>query len=134
MSYFTLPLSERGIDIFKNNLRGLLGYSDGGNTSLTGVITDAGQLAVTLIVEIDGQKVTLNTREYEIDWMTDQGKVIMWPDFVSEKWNKYYLYSEFTADAQEQFQPVFKWQGEFVRTIDNNFWTGDYQLLLMKTS
>lgn len=107
MSYFTLPLSERGIDIFKNNLRGLLGYNESGNTSLTGVITDAGQLAVTLIVEIDGQKVTLNTREYEIDWITDLGKVIMWPDFVSERWDKYYLYSEFTADAQEQFQPIF---------------------------
>ena len=127
MSYFTLPLSERGIDIFKNNLRGLLGYNESGNTSLTGVITDAGQLAVTLIVEIDGQKVTLNTREYEIDWITDLGKVIMWPDFVSERWNKYYLYSEFTADAQEQFQPIFKWQGEFVRTIDKKFWTADYE-------
>ena len=127
MSYFTLPLSERGIDIFKNNLRGLLGYNESGNTSLTGVITDAGQLAVTLIVEIDGQKVTLNTREYEIDWITDLGKVIMWPDFVSERWDKYYLYSEFTADAQEQFQPIFKWQGEFVRTIHKKFWTADYE-------
>lgn len=127
MSYFTLPLSERGIDIFKNNLRGLLGYNESGNTSLTGVITDAGQLAVTLIVEIDGQKVTLNTREYEIDWITDLGKVIMWPDFVSERWDKYYLYSEFTTDAQEQFQPIFKWQGEFVRTIDKKFWTADYE-------
>ena len=126
-NYFTLPLSERGIDIFKNGLSGLLGYSDGGNTSLRGVITDADQLAVTLVVEIDGQKVTLNTREYEIDWMTDQGKVVMWPNFVSEKWNKYYLYSEFTADAQEQFQPIFKWQGEFVRTIKDDFWTGNYQ-------
>ena len=63
MSYFSLPLSERGVDIFKNNLSSLLGYTDSGNTSLTASITDAGQLAVTLVVEIDGQKVTLNTRE-----------------------------------------------------------------------
>ena len=126
MSYFTLPLSERGIDIFKNSLSGLLGYSDGGNTSLSGVITDAGQLAVTLVVEIDGQKVTLNTREYEIDWMTDQGRVIMWPNFVSEKWNKYYLYSEFTADAKQQFTPIFKWQNELIRNIEGSFLTGDY--------
>jgi len=126
MSYFTLPLSERGIDIFKNSLSGLLGYSDGGNTSLSGIITDAGQLAVTLVVEIDGQKVTLNTREYEIDWMTDQGRVIMWPNFVSEKWNKYYLYSEFTADAKQQFTPIFKWQNELIRNIEGKFLTGDY--------
>lgn len=88
---------------------------------MTGVITDAGQLAVTLIVEIDGQKVTLNTREYEIDWITDQGRVIMWPNFVSEKWNKYYLYSEFTADAKEQFLPIFKWGGEFLKILMESF-------------
>ena len=126
-NYFSLPLSERGVDIFKNSLSGLLGYSEGGNTSLTASITDAGQLAVTLIVEIDGEKVTLNTREYEIDWMTDLGRVIMWPNFVSEKWNKYYLYSEFTADAKEQFTPIFKWQGEFIRNVNNVFLTGDYE-------
>ena len=127
MSYFSLPLSERGVDIFKNNLSSLLGYTDSGNTSLTASITDAGQLAVTLVVEIDGQKVTLNTREYEIDWMTDHGKVIMWPNFVSENWNKYYLYSEFTADAKEQFTPIFKWGGELIKTVDQVFMTGDYE-------
>ena len=82
---------------------------------------------MTLVVEIDGQDVTLNTREYEIDWITDTGRVIMWPNFVSEKWNKYYLYSEFTASAKEQFKPIFKWQGEFLRTIDGEFLTGDYE-------
>ena len=126
-SYFSLPLSETGINIFKNGLSGLLGYTDGSNTSLQGVITDAGQLAVTLVVEIDGQDVTLNTREYEIDWITDTGRVIMWPNFVSEKWNRYYMYSEFTASAKEQFKPIFKWQGEFLRTIDGKFLTGDYE-------
>ncbi len=125
-NYFSLPLSERGVDIFKNSLSSLLGYTEGGNTSLAASITDAGQLAVTLVVEIDGQKVTLNTREYEIDWLTDQGRVIMWPNFVSEKWNKYYLYSEFTADAKEQFTPIFRWQGEFVKNINNVFLTADY--------
>lgn len=79
-----LYLCQKRSRYLQNSLSGLLGYSEGSNTSLTGVITDAGQLAVTLIVEIDGQKVTLNTREYEIDWITDQGRVIMWPNFVSE--------------------------------------------------
>lgn len=133
MYYFSLPLSERGIDIFKNSLSGLLGYSDGGNTSLNASITDAGQLAVTLVVEIDGEKVTLNTREYEISWMTDLGRVIMWPNFSSEKWNKYYLYSEFTADAKQQFTPIFRYQGEFLKTINNNFLTGDYELTTGET-
>lgn len=86
---------------------------------------------MTLVVEIDGQSVTLNTREYEIDWMTDLGHVIMWPDFVSNKWNKYYLYSEFTSEAKERFTPIFKTagkDGDFVHTIDGDFFTGDYEL------
>jgi len=126
MCYFTIPLSERGIDIFKNNLSSVLGYSNSGNTMLSANITDSGQLAVSLVVEIDGQKVALNTREYEIDWMTDLGKVIMWPNFTSEKWDKYYLYSEFTADAMEQFTPLFKWQGNILKTIDGDLLTSRY--------
>ena len=82
-SYFSLPLSEQGIDIFKNSLSSLLGYSStSGNTKLTAKINDAGQLAVTLVVEIDGEPVTLNKREYKIQWMTSNGRVILWPNFV----------------------------------------------------
>lgn len=125
--YFTIPLSEKGIDIFKNRLSEILGYTEGGNTHMSATINDAGQLSVTLVVEIDGERVTLNTREYEIDWMTGLNKVIMWPDFVSDKWNKYYLYSEFTADAQQQFQPIFKYDGNILRDGDNNFLSPLYQ-------
>ena len=126
MYYFSLPLSEKGIDIFKKSLPGLLGYSQGGNTKLTGIINDAGQLAVSLVVEIDGQEVALNTREYEIDWMTDQGRVILWPNYVSEKWNKYYLYSELTSDAQQQFVPIFMWKNNILRDIEGHFLTSRY--------
>lgn len=126
--YFTVPLSESGVDVFKNDLSGMLGYSDSSSVNLSGIITDSGQLAVTLYVQIDGQKVTLNTREYAIHWMTNLGKVIMWPNFVSEHWSKYYLYSEFTSDAQELFEPIFKVQNQFIKTINGDFWTGDYQV------
>lgn len=128
-SYFSLPLSEQGIDIFKNSLSTLLGYSSiaDGNTRLTAKINDAGQLAVTLVVEIDGEAVTLNKREYQIRWMTSNGRVILWPNFVSENWNKYYLYSEFTSDANENFVPFFKSEGNILRNIRGEFLTSDYE-------
>lgn len=125
--YFTIPLSEMGIDIFKNRLSEVLGYTEGGNTRLSAKLNDAGQLSVTLVVEIDGVKVTLNTREYDIEWMNSQNKVIVWPDFVSDKWNKYYLYSEFTVDAQQQFLPIFKFGGNMLRDGNNHFLTPMYQ-------
>ena len=128
--YFSLPLSQQGIDMFKNSMATLLGYSSAtdGNTKLTAKINDAGQLAVTLVVEIDGQSVTLNKREYEIHWMTSNGRVIMWPNFVSENWNKYYLYSEFTSDANENFIPFFRSEGEILRNIHGDFLTSDYEI------
>lgn len=76
--YFTIPLSEMGIDIFKNRLGELLDYTVGGNSHLTASISDNGDiLSVTMVVEIDGESVTLNTREYQIEWMEDMGRVIM---------------------------------------------------------
>ena len=126
--YFTVPLSEMGVDIFKNRLDALLDYSTGGNSHLTASISENGDvLSVTMIVEIDGESVTLNTREYNIDWMEDMGRVILWPNFVSDKWNKYYLYTEFTTESKNKFLPIFKYDGALLRDGNNAFLTPDYQ-------
>lgn len=126
--YFTIPLSELGVDIFKNRLGELLGYNAGGNISITASINDNGDiLSVAMVVEIDGEKVTLNTREYQIEWMEDMGRVIMWPNFVSDKWNKYYMYTEFTSDAKNKFQPIFKFDGSILRDGNKHFLTPLYE-------
>ena len=125
--YFSVPLSEIGIEIFQNKLDTILGYGGTSNTRLTCHITDAGMLSVSLVVEIDGESVTLNDREYNIHWVQSQGKVIAWPNFVSEKWNKYYLFSEFTDTDTEQFLPIYKTRGKILKTIDGNFLTSRYE-------
>lgn len=128
--YFTLPLSELGIDIFKNQLANLLNYNDSNNNvcRLTANISDDGSvLSVNMVVEIDGQSVVLNTREYQIEWMVDMGHVIMWPNFVSDNWNKYYLYTEFTNDAKNKFQPIFRHKGNIIKNDTSHFLTPLYQ-------
>lgn len=125
-SYFTLPLSERGLEIFQNKLGGLLGQRNDGNAKLSAEITDAGKLAVTMEVEIDGEWTKLNKREYTISWQVIPAKVIMWPNFVSENWNKYYVYSEFTNEAKQKFVPMFKAAGQLIKTIDGEILTADY--------
>lgn len=126
--YFSIPLSETGLDIYKNRLGELLGYNEGGNSHLSASIDDSGEiLSVTMIVEIDGQSVTLNTREYQINWMEGCERVIMWPNFVSDKWNKYYLYTEFTAEAREQFLPIFKFGNNLLRDGNGHFLTSSYE-------
>lgn len=126
--YFTIPLSEVGIDIFKNRLSELLQYSVGGNSHLQAAISDGGKvLSVTMIVEIDGERVILNTREYAIEWMENIGKVIMWPNFVSDNWNKYYLYNEYTTEAKNKFAPIFRYGGKIIHDGNGNFLTPDYK-------
>lgn len=114
--YFTLPLSEKAIDIFKMNMGSLLGYNQNSSSLLTAKLTDAGKLLVSLSVEIDGQSVSLNDREYEIHWPDDPNpRVILWPNFTSENWNKYYLYTEFTSAAAESFKPFFKSGADYIK-------------------
>lgn len=119
--YFTLPLSEKAIDIFKMNMGSLLGYNQNGSSLLTAKLTDAGKLLVSLSVEIDGQSVSLNDREYEIHWPDDPNpRVILWPNFTSANWNKYYLFTEFTSASAENFKPFFKDGSEFIKDKQNN--------------
>lgn len=124
--YFSVPLSELGIDIFKNSLGSLLDYSTlQSNARMTASI-NGDKLSVGMTVTIDGEEVMLNTRDYEIDWLTCQGRVIMWPNFVSDNWNRYYLYSEYIAGDKEGFLPLFNSGGEILRDPLNAFYTPAY--------
>lgn len=126
--YFTLPLSEIGLVTFLNDLPTIMGdTADSGAHLSAEYNADANQIAVSLSVEIDGQKVTLPKREYKIHEMNNNlGSVILWPDFYSEDWNRYYLYSGFTTKARENFIPIFRdntGSDKIIRNRRKEFWT-----------
>jgi hypothetical protein len=86
----------------------MLNHSNG-KYSLTGTISNEGTLIVDLTIEIDGLPQKLNSKEYEIEWATLNNKVIMWPNFISDNWDSYYLYSEFPSNTQgTKYIPFFK--------------------------
>lgn len=126
--YFSVPLSEMGIDVFKNRLGELLEYNTGGKSRINAQMRDGGNiLTVSMTLEIDGEETTLNTKDYQIEWMTDMGHVILWPNFVSDNWNKYYLYNEFTSESKNRFYPIFKYNNNIVRDGKGNFLTQRYK-------
>lgn len=121
--FFTIPLTSKALTIFKNNIDNLLGYSEGGgNLKLKPKITEQGRLSVSLTIEVDGQETRLNEQEYNIEWVEGMTpKLIMWPNFTSDQWNKYYLYSGFTKDKGIVFDPFFKTREHgFIQNEDKN--------------
>jgi hypothetical protein len=106
--YFSLPLSMEGIQMFTQQLGRLVSHQDP-KFDITGKISEQGNLIVDLTVSIDNQPYKLNSKEYEIEWVTTNNKVIMWPDFISDNWDAYYLYSEYPLNVQGiKFVPFFK--------------------------
>lgn len=106
--YFSLPLSEQAIEIFRNNLPGILGYGLNQGVSMEGKLNDKGQLVVTLTLQVDGHAVQLNPKEYEVQWQLKPQKVILWPNFIADEWTRYYIYSQRTDASQPEFLPFFK--------------------------
>ena len=106
--YFSLPLSEQAIEIFRNSLPGILGYVPGQGVAMEGKLNDKGQLVVTLTLLVDGHAVQLNPKEYEVQWQLRPQKVILWPNFIADEWTRYYIYSQRTDASQPEFLPFFK--------------------------
>jgi len=106
--YFALPLSMYGIRMLNKDLGTLLSQKNR-NFNISGRINEHRNLIVDLTIEIDGRPQKLNSKEYKIEWVTQNNKVIMWPDFVSDNWDAYYLYSEFPSNVQGvKYVPFFK--------------------------
>jgi hypothetical protein len=114
--YFTLPLSEAGINIFYSKMNSLLNST--GTRRLEASINESEKLQVDLIVEIDRQAIKLNTKEYTIEWEMGNKSVILWPNFTSDNWNAYFVYSEFPINsADKKFIPFFKQTKQFADSL-----------------
>ena len=95
--FFSIPLTQIGVKVFGNQLNGLL-ESDAANFSNLSCNYNLvrNQLDVTLrLMSNTGQTLALVRRNYEIhiESITDKN-IVIWPNFISAQWNKYFLFSE----------------------------------------
>ncbi len=99
--YFTLPLSEKGLAIFQDEIGGLLQIGGDVKSNLSAIYDVATKnLQVTLQVDVNGNTTSF-AKTYKEPVKLDGQRVICWPDFISKIWNKYYLYSELPHNAPE---------------------------------
>lgn len=95
IEYFSLPLSPRGLTEFYNCLDQLLDNRDK-TKSLKGEYSPADNtVTVTLELEISGI-LTPFAKTYEVYKSVTplQSNVVLWPNFISPKWNRYFLFSD----------------------------------------
>jgi hypothetical protein len=95
--FFSIPLTQMGVKVFGNQLNGLLELDAANFSNLScNYNLVKNQLNVTLRLKSNtGESLTLVRRNYEvhIESITDKN-IVIWPNFVSAQWNKYFLFSE----------------------------------------
>jgi len=92
--YFTLPLSEKGLAIFQDEIEGLLQIGGNIRSELSAIYEMSSKvLKVTLRIDVNGNTTSF-TKNYKNPEPIQGQKIICWPDFISKIWDKYYLYSE----------------------------------------
>lgn len=100
-AYFALPLSAMGLNVFGKNIGALVGIVPDGvaiRSTLSAVFdSDAAteNLEVTLKLVTNSGPRREFKEVYTVNPVGIKNKdIILWPNFISKQWNRYYLYSE----------------------------------------
>ncbi|WP_158797875.1 hypothetical protein [Pedobacter sp. L105] len=121
-AYFTLPLTPLALNVFGATLDALVGISDASNVNsrITAIYDpndkDGERLTVNLKLYTESGNEIIKEVIYNVIALPIGGKdILMWPNFISKQWNRYFLYSEIPHnDAKFQATP-------FIGNIDDDF-------------
>jgi hypothetical protein len=108
--YFAIPLSPLGLNVFGKNISSLVGVEDRNiNSRLKAVFDpnlDKNNLMVTLNLKtIDGKEKKLD-RVYTTHKSKIEGQdILIWPNFISKQWNRYFMYSELPHEMPSSNEP-----------------------------
>ncbi len=101
-AYFALPLSHIGLKIFGSSVSALIGQqnsSSGIPSKMTAEFDSMGtanNLTVYLTLNTEDGKTKNIVSVYTVknDHVIQDVDILLWPNFISRQWNKYYMYSE----------------------------------------
>jgi len=123
--YFALPLSPLGLNVFGQNIAALVGIDEhsGVTSRLTATFdpsTAVDNLKVRLqLITETGKENTLE-EVYSVGQSDISGRdILIWPNFISKQWNRYFMYSEIpqnTSSPQCPFMAI-----PFVGDVDDDF-------------
>ena len=105
-AFFVVPLSEKGIEVFGQSLGALIGQEQNNSTLQSRLEAsynkDNNKLSVTLVVVTNDGKSKELKRDYAVSAENlNNDDLLLWPNFISRNWNKYFLYSELPQRGSE---------------------------------
>lgn len=110
-AFFAIPLSQKGLVVFGRNVSSLLGYAQAGisiNSHMDAEFDEEkSNLSVRLTISVTDESGNCKEKtipiEYKINGIFKRNKdVVLWPNFISDKWNRYFLYSEMPHNARQE--------------------------------
>ena len=121
-AYFTLPLTPLALNVFGATLDSLVGIAEASNikSRLTAIYDpndkNGERLTVNLTLYTETGSEIVKEVIYKVTSSSIVGKdILMWPNFISKQWNRYFLYSEIPHnDANFQATP-------FIGNVDDDF-------------
>lgn len=98
-AFFALPLSEEGVRVFGENIGVLLGQDETGTSIKSQLIASydeqLNKLDVKLLLITDEDKTKAINVTYKVrPEMISKKDLLLWPNFISKQWKRYFLYSE----------------------------------------
>jgi len=108
--YFAIPLSPLGLNVFGKNIASLVGIEDQNIKSRLKAVFDPNltknNLMVTLNLKTDDGKEKKLDRVYTTHSMKIEGQdILIWPNFISKQWNRYFMYSELPHEMPSSNEP-----------------------------
>ncbi|MDE7414304.1 MAG: hypothetical protein K2N05_11055 [Muribaculaceae bacterium] len=117
-AYFALPLSAQGLNVFGKNIAALVGRSgetNAINSTLKATFDPSartGNLEVVLtLVTNSGVKRELK-KVYTCDGEIRSKDILIWPNFISQQWDAYFLYNELPHNGTSQSYRAFPFVGK----------------------
>lgn len=98
-AYFTLPLTPHALNVFGNNLSALTGIADASEVkSRLSAEYEVDNIGEYLNVRLRLHSQTGNENvidvKYKVAGEVKGRDILLWPNFISKKWNRYFMYNE----------------------------------------
>ncbi len=103
-AYFALPLTPLALDIFGKNIGALTGVEDTNVKSRISAEYDPEKETLDVVLNLftsSSDHPIPKIQKYKVGKELKNQDILLWPNFISKKWGKYFMYSELPHNSEK---------------------------------